>query len=74
MSSIKANAGDFTQVKNLGIGIGAHLLGYVSREFIAKENFTFSRITCLDPSGENFEKVYGFWLSQLKPVDPKCAK
>lgn len=74
MSSLKSSAKDFSNVQLLTFGIGSHLNAYIARLFIEKENFQFSRLTCLDPSGENFEKVYGFWLPELKPVDRDCAK
>lgn len=74
LSAIKKKSNDFSNVHFLAFGIGSHLFGYVSRFFNEYENFIISRLTCLDPSGENFEKVYGFWIPELKPVDPSCAQ
>lgn len=74
LSALKTSAKDFSNVSLLAFGIGSQLFGYVGRLFIKQESFQFTRLTCLDPSGENFEKVYGFWLPDLKPIDRDCAK
>ena len=74
INSLKTTAKDFSNVQHVTFGLGSHLVSYVSRKFIKEEDFLFKRITCLDPSGENFEKVYGFWIPELEPIDKECAK
>lgn len=74
LSRLRAAGGDFSQAHLIGFGLGSQMFGYISRLFQANENFKFPRLTCLDPTGENFEKVYGFWIENLVPVDRGCAK
>jgi hypothetical protein len=67
---------DFNKITLLGYGIGVFILGQVATNFQNQVNFTFPRLTALDPAGNNFKKIFdvNFNVENLPKLNKSCVK